>query len=94
MERVLANMASNHTVVVIESTKELIGDPMEIKLLNFSGCQLVDKNDDSSVLFAFEGKYVKGKVYQRYDFQSSLQRMSVIATINDNQQYIFTKGSP
>lgn len=36
MERVFANMASNHTVVTIESTKELIGDPMEIKLLNFS----------------------------------------------------------
>lgn len=29
----LSNMASNHTVVKIEDNNELIGDPMEIKLL-------------------------------------------------------------
>ena len=32
----LANMACNHTVVKLESTGELIGDPMEIELLKFS----------------------------------------------------------
>jgi hypothetical protein len=29
----LLNMASNHTVVKVEEDNQLIGDPMEIKLL-------------------------------------------------------------
>ena len=31
----LTNMATNHTIVNIESTGENVGDPMEIKLFEF-----------------------------------------------------------
>jgi len=33
MEHILNNMASNHSIVRLEETGELIGDPMEVKLL-------------------------------------------------------------
>jgi hypothetical protein len=36
----LVNMATNHTVVKLEETNKLIGDPMEIELLNFSESEI------------------------------------------------------
>lgn len=33
MEHILNNMASNHSIIRLEETGELIGDPMEVKLL-------------------------------------------------------------
>jgi len=36
----LINMASNHTVVKLEETNQLIGDPMEIELLKFSESEI------------------------------------------------------
>lgn len=33
MKHILNNMASNHSIIRLEETGELIGDPMEVKLL-------------------------------------------------------------
>lgn len=33
LKKILSNMASNHSIIRIEDTGELVGDPMEIKLL-------------------------------------------------------------
>jgi hypothetical protein len=37
---ILNNMATNHSIIKIEATDELIGDPMEIKLFNFGNFKL------------------------------------------------------
>ena len=39
----LTNMATNHTIVNIESTGENVGDPMEIKLFEFGQFRFNDK---------------------------------------------------
>lgn len=40
------NMASNHSIIRLEDTGELIGDPMEIKLLEFGEFTLNQSNSD------------------------------------------------
>lgn len=94
LKSALINMACNHTVVKLEETGELIGDPMEIELLRFSNCRLTSETNNPYVIFLFEGQLFSGEVYKRYDFDSSLQRMSVVTKLNNDQTYIFAKGSP
>jgi len=45
-------------------------------------------------LFSFEGPCTAGLVLQRFDFESNLQRMSVLAKDKKGQTYVYTKGSP
>jgi cation-transporting ATPase 13A3/4/5 len=66
---------------------------MEIELLNFSECT-IQNSRSSEFLLSFEGPLTKGRVYQRYDFESALQRMSVVASISNGETYVFAKGSP
>ena len=56
---------------------------MEIELLQFSECVLSSETNDPSVLFMFTGKYCEGKVFRRYDFESALQRMSVVCQLKN-----------
>ena len=39
-------MASNHSIIKIEETEELVGDPMEIKLFEFGQFSLNQSNSD------------------------------------------------
>jgi magnesium-transporting ATPase (P-type) len=87
-------MASNHTVVYVEASQEAVGDPMELKLLNFTQSQIVVESNDPSILFSFDGPRASGAVLQRFDFESSLQRMSVVVKDKRGELHLYTKGSP
>ena len=88
-------MAANHSIVRIESTGEMIGDPMEIKLFDFGEFFLNQSHSDPEVIFSFESdRGQRGEVYQRYDFDSTLQRMSVVVRAASKELYAYAKGSP
>lgn len=91
-------MASNHSIIRLEDTGELIGDPMEIKLLEFGEFTLNQSNSDPQVIFSFESKRDQtGEVYRRFDFDSDVQRMSVVCKLTVNKEiehYAYAKGSP
>lgn len=93
-QHALANMAANHSVVYVEATQEVVGDPMQLKLLHYSQSKILVESSDPSILFSFDGPCTSGIVLQRFDFESSLQRMSVIAKNKKDQIYVYTKGSP
>lgn len=60
-------MASNNSIIKIETTSELIGDPMEIKLFDFGGFELNQSHNDPNVIFGFEsGRGHNGLVYRRF----------------------------
>ena len=46
-------MAANHSIVKVESTGELVGDPMEVKLLLFGDFSINQANIDPNVIFGF-----------------------------------------
>lgn len=46
-------MAANHTVVYIEASKEVVGDPMELKLLHYSQSRIIVESSDPSIVFSF-----------------------------------------
>ena len=89
-------MASNHSIIKIEATNELIGDPMEIKLFNFGKFTLNQSPADPDAIFSFESaRGHQGTVYRRYEFESELQRMSVIAKSSLTQTFhVYADGSP
>jgi cation-transporting P-type ATPase 13A2 len=94
LRRALINMASNHTVVRLEETGELVGDPMEIELLNFSQFEMEAETDNPAILFNVAAKDLRGAVCHRYDFDSTLQRMSVVCKLDNGKTYLLAKGSP
>ena len=85
--------------MLIEKTEELVGDPMEVKLFEFAELQLNQSHEDIDVIFSFGSAYgLSGEVYKRFEFESELQRMSVIAKVHSGDaESAFTaycKGSP
>lgn len=88
-------MASNHSIIKIEETEELVGDPMEIKLFEFGNFKLNQSNSDPEIIFSFESnRNHRGDVYRRYEFDSDVQRMSVLVGENKSSYYAYSKGSP
>ena len=72
-------MASNNSIIKIEATNELIGDPMEIKTFEFGRFQLNQSHTDPRVIFGFESdRGHSGIIFRRFEFDSDLQRMSVV----------------
>ena len=58
---------------------------MEIKTFNFGSFQLLQSAEDPEAIFEFTSQRGhKGTVYRRYEFESELQRMSVIAKTSTN----------
>jgi hypothetical protein len=51
---ILNNMASNHSIIKIEETGELIGDPMEVKLFQFGKYTLNQTNLEQEAIFSFD----------------------------------------
>lgn len=90
-------MASNHSIVQIEDTGQLVGDPMEIKLLTFGQFTLTHP-ENSDVLFGYLSQGMQeGSVIRRFDFDSDLQRMSVIVEVKSQGRsflVVYSKGSP
>lgn len=96
----LNNMASCHSIMNLEGTDKLIGDPMEIKLFEFGGYRLVEKSpvitNYKENLFSYEGPVSQGTVFRRFEFNSEIHRMSVIASSTSNQSsaFVYSKGAP
>lgn len=64
---ILNNMATNHSIIKIEHTNELIGDPMEVKTFNFGRFSLNQSHEDPDAIFSFESdRGHNGTVYRRY----------------------------
>lgn len=60
-------MAANHSIIKIEATGELIGDPMEIKAFLFGGFTLNQAPSDQDAIFSFESERGHtGAVVRRY----------------------------
>ena len=98
IEKALINMAVNHTLTYVESTGQIVGDPMEIKLFEFGEFEVKKVEERvTDNLFTFDSKRGDhGASYRQFDFDSQLFRMSTIAksTLTNNEFYIYTKGSP
>lgn len=63
----VTNMASNHTIVKIENTGQLVGDPMEEKLFNFGKFTLNESHPDPEVILSFESERKhNGEVFRRF----------------------------
>ena len=90
-------MATNHSIIQIESTGELVGDPMEIKLFQFGEFELDFSQSNPDVVFSFSSKRNhKGVIYRRFEFDSDVQRMSVVASnsMSGDSIFCYCKGSP
>lgn len=96
----LNNMASCHSIMNLTGTDKLIGDPMEIKLFEFGGFKLTENspvnNQYKDSLFSFAGPNCEGTVFRRFEFNSEIHRMSVLAssTNKPNSAFIYCKGAP
>ena len=58
----------------LELTKELIGDPMEIKLFEFGKFLLTNHSEVQRNhpyhIFSFKGERIEGTVFRRFEFNS------------------------
>ena len=68
--------------------EEVIGDPLEKAVLKAAGFTPQGSN---AVIDSLQNKSI---ILKRFAFESSLARMSVIATTPDDSSYVCTKGSP
>lgn len=63
-------------------------------MFKFSNFQInKTKTDNKDSIFICNYKETELEVVKVFEFESELQRMSVIARMN-NEYYVFTKGSP
>lgn len=83
----LGGMACCHSLRLIEN--ELLGDPLDAKLFEFTGWKFKEDSTTSTV-YSDSNKY---SIVREYEFISSLRRMTVVAQSN-NQEYVFAKGAP
>ncbi|CAD8171278.1 unnamed protein product [Paramecium pentaurelia] len=79
-------MASCHSLATVKNN--LIGDPLEIKMFEATQYKLDDIN---SQVYSQEGSQIK--ILKRFEFSSTLQRMSVIIE-KDGELKAYVKGSP
>ena len=104
----LCGMACCHSLAVLDG--ELIGDPLEVQIFRATHATLIDKPElsnipavsipslhpssstTSSSVPSLSRRLVR--VLHQYEFQSSLQRMSVICRDDDGRTLMFTKGAP
>lgn len=90
----LGCMSSCHSLRLIDDA--LIGDPLDVKMFEFTGWHFVEEFGGLSVPLVFDhvGKETYGyKILKEYEFVASLRRMSVLIEKDQNKQ-IFTKGAP
>lgn len=67
LNTILTNMASNNSIIKIEATDELIGDPMEVKAFQFGRFHLNQSHSDPNVIFGFESERGhSGLVFRRF----------------------------
>ncbi|KAI5155591.1 cation-transporting P-type ATPase 13A2 [Nematocida parisii] len=72
----------------------LIGDPLDIKLLQFADgdVEYIVSNQKMQKTITADGKPI-GKIKETFDFDSTIRRMSTVADLMCGNTYVFTKGS-
>lgn len=93
-EFLLGCMASCHSLRLIDD--ELVGDPLDVKMFDFTKWNFAEEFGGSSVPLVYEtvGKETFGyKILREYEFLAALRRMSVLVE-KDDIRYVFTKGAP
>lgn len=96
-------MACCHAITYID--KELVGDPLEIKMFEMTNWDLIEQEpgynsapqtDDitlAKVISPDQNQQLN--IVKRYDFESKLQRMSVVIKNKQSSEYFsYVKGSP
>ncbi|XP_012274124.1 probable cation-transporting ATPase 13A3 [Orussus abietinus] len=96
-----------HSLTLIDG--ELCGDPLDVKMFESTGWILEEPNTEESLKYSLmtptivrpPANYVSGnniqeiEIVHRYQFSSTLQRMSSVARISGEEHFVtYTKGSP
>ena len=104
-QELLDAMASCHSLTKTYVPKEvLIGDPLDVKMFTATKYKLLEdeeilrESESNQKIKAIARPHQGGDdvaIFQRFDFSSALQRMSVIVKKNSEEKFkIFVKGSP
>ncbi|KAG0442346.1 putative cation-transporting ATPase [Dictyocoela muelleri] len=72
-----------HTIMEVDG--ELLGDPLDLKMFEFSGSELKDRSVIVEEIGVFE-------IIKANEFTSSRRMMSVV--VHGDRKYLFAKGSP
>ena len=69
---------------------------MELKVFEFGDFKFdYSQQKNSDLMFSFKNHHqIQGDVFKEIEFDSDVQRMSVICKTKENQYYLFCKGSP
>ncbi|KAI0460792.1 hypothetical protein LJB42_001592 [Komagataella kurtzmanii] len=100
----LTSMATCHSLHNVD--EELVGDPLDFKMFEFTGCKLIDDINDP-FLKKFQNQLEENVtlckiddtkeaiVLKQFDFVSDLRRMSVVVTLLDTEEcFSLVKGAP
>lgn len=95
-------MACCHAITYVHN--ELVGDPLEIKMFEMTGWTLEEDHKGSNSLAQLDEMVLANVrsptndclvIVKRFDFESKLQRMSVVVKrLSDMKYTAFVKGSP
>ena len=87
-------MGTCHNVVLMHN--HMVGDPMEVKLVHFSEFTYKAGGGGGEVLFAMQSASGNFNVLKKFEFNSNVQRMSVIASPENEpkHKFLFCKGAP
>ena len=98
----LAALSCCHSLAVLDG--QLIGDPLEVQVFRSTGASIEESDSSSSSSSSSTAIRLPTTPsspspatfrYQHiYEFQSSLQRMSVVCQSSDGPPVVFTKGAP
>ena len=84
-------MASCHSSTTVNGL--MIGDPLDIQMFTYSNWGAKDNANGTTELCQTGSSTYTATVIKRFEFQSDLQRMSVIVK-TDKKYFAFVKGSP
>ena len=92
--QLLGCMSSCHSLRLIDGA--LVGDPLDVKMVEFTGWHFLEEFGGSSAPLVFErvGTEMDGyTILREYEFVATLRRMSVLV-MKDHTRHIFIKGAP
>ena len=87
-------MGTCHNVVLMGD--RIVGDPMEVKLVNFSEFSYKASSNQQILFSMLSENGVHFDIYKKFEFNSNVQRMSVVAApaLEPKQKIVFCKGAP
>lgn len=92
MQQAKIIMGNCHNVALMNN--HYVGDPMEVKLVHYSEFTY-NESPSSEILFTMSStKNGTFNIYKKFEFNSNLQRMSVVGSDETGHKFIFSKGAP